>query len=186
MSMLPVFNVVCFFLGFRCSHGHCSIVKSSVRSKANQFLFYFPISGTKDGGSYDLHRYSHFLVLNSFFPIIAWSVISASSCFLPSCTEHRLWCMPVLTPSSFPLSPWLQARHSAFKSVLPPPRDVPLSIYLLLCMPCLFACWMRLWSKECWDRRMENGLWESGAIGFLCFVSTIGWRGCMGLRDFFF
>lgn len=33
---------------------------------------------------------------------------------------------------------------------------------------------------------MENGLWESGAIGFLCFVSTIGWRGCMDLRDFFF
>ncbi|KAL6083816.1 hypothetical protein STEG23_022200, partial [Scotinomys teguina] len=43
-------------IGFRCSRGRC-LVKGSVRSKANRFLFYFPISGTKDGGSYDLHSY---------------------------------------------------------------------------------------------------------------------------------
>lgn len=122
--MLPVFNTVRFFLGLRCVRGSC-IVKGPMGSKANWFLFCFPVSGTKDGGSYDLHRYSHF-VLSSFFPVTAWPVISARFCFLPSRTECRLWCMCVVTPSSFPSSPWLQTRPSASKSTQLPPHEMPL------------------------------------------------------------
>lgn len=37
--------------------------------KLTKLLLYFPISGNKDGGSYDLHRYSRFFIFpGSFFP----------------------------------------------------------------------------------------------------------------------
>lgn len=126
--MLPVFNTVRFFLGLRCVRGSC-IVKGPMGSKANWFLFCFPVSGTKDGGSYDLHRYSHF-ILNSFFPVTAWPVISARFCFLPSRTECRLWCMCVVTPSSFPSSPWLQTHPASKSTQLPPHTRCPSEHFL--------------------------------------------------------
>lgn len=174
MSMLPVFNTVRFFLGLRCVRGSC-IVKGPMGSKANWFLFSsFPVSGTKDGGSYDLHRYSLF-ILSSLFPLTAWPVISALFRFLPSLTEWRLWCMCVVTSSSFPSSPWLQTHPSASKSIqlpAPIPRDAALSSeHFLSALHALPVCFLNDALKQ-GMLGQENGDW------FPVF--------CMGLRDLFF
>lgn len=182
MSRLPVFNTVCFFLGFRCIHGNC-IVKGPMSSKANWFLFYFPTSGTKDGGSYDLHRYSHLFILNSIFPIIAWSVISTSFCFLPSCTEHKLWCMCVLTPSSFPGSRPFILLLNQFSC---PPRDA-LWAFALRCA--CHACLLVEWCFE--TRNAATGEWmvASGRAGRLIscvWFSQLGREAAWNWEIFFF
>lgn len=150
-------------------------------SKANWFLFSsFPVSGTKGGGSYDLHRYSLF-ILSSLFPVTAWPAISARFRFLPSRTEWRRWCMCVVTPSSSPSSPWLQTRPSASKSIqlpVPHPHKMPLWAFPLT-LHALPVCFLNDALKQGMLGR-ENGDW----FPVLCFYNRV--ERLHGTERFFF
>lgn len=62
---------------------------------------YFPISGSKDGRTYDPHRYMSFFLFilsSGFFPNNCMiQPIPTNVCNLSSGTWHSFWCMQLLT-----------------------------------------------------------------------------------------